>query len=158
MQRGDAGGAGIPAQIVRGGSDYSPGPLQGMSAGLAYVVQSLTVRPSGHSFGRVGSAAALSAALPASVELSHSSGVTWTVVEAGFLPSRICRASATPAPPTAAGFVTAAPFRSGMLRSWLTKPALSAPTIGTWVWLAVFSASTIDASTPDVQIPSNFVP
>ena len=64
----------------------------------------------------------------------------------------------TPAPPIDAGLVTAAPFGPSAARSWVTKPALSAPTIGTYGWLAAFSASTMFESTPDVQMPSNFVP
>ena len=59
------------------GSGYaSPGPLQAMSSSFVYVVQSWIVRPSGHVGGRLGSAAAVSFALPASSSLLHSSGVT----------------------------------------------------------------------------------
>src|SRR5687768_7106807 len=61
----------------------SPGPLQAMSSSFVYVVQSWIVRPSGHVGGRLGSAAAVSFALPASSSLLHSSGVTCTVVSAG---------------------------------------------------------------------------
>ena len=39
----------------------------------------------------------------------------------------------------------------------MTKPLLSAPTIGTR-WLAFLSASTMTLSMPDVQTPSNLVP
>ena len=44
-----------------------------------------------------------------------------------------------------------------MVRSCLTKPLLSAPTIGTR-WLAFWSASTMTLSMPEVQTPSNLVP
>src|SRR5258705_11888260 len=110
------------------------------------------VRPSGQVFGRLASAAAVSLALPAASSLLQSYGVTWTVFVAGFLPLRIWSASVTPAPPIDAGLVTAAPTRPGSLRSWVTKPALSAPTIGTYAWFAALSASTMFESTPDVQI------
>ena len=65
----------------------------------------------GHSGLRFGFAPAAINALPASVTLSHSVGSTSTVFSAGILPSRIWIASATPAPPTEPGLVTAAPCR-----------------------------------------------
>ena len=71
-----------PPERFLGGFGYSPGPLQAMRSSTVYVVQSLIVSPRGHNFGRFGFCAAFSEALPASVELSQSSGVTWVVVSA----------------------------------------------------------------------------
>src|SRR5258705_2488146 len=129
---------------------YSPGPLQAMRSSTLYVVQCLIVGPRGHNLLSFGFWAAVRAALPSVVWLSQSSGVTWTVVAAGVSPASSLRARTRPAPETADGLVTAAPLRPGSLRSWVTNPALSAPTIGTSGWLAVFMASTIDESTPEV--------
>jgi len=68
-------------------------------------------------------------------------------------PLRSLSARLTPAPPTAAVLVTAAPSRPCSVRSWLTNAPRSAPTIGTKVLLAAFTASTTCESMPDVQTP-----
>ena len=141
---------------------YSPGPLQAIGLSAVYVVQSLIVSPRGHvrvevrdrlpaleqGLAGVGRVVGDDRGQQDGVRLGGRASVS-TVS-----PARSLRARFTPAPPTAAVLVTAAPLRPGSLVEELRHEApRSAPTIGTNGLLAVLMASTIGESMPDVQMP-----
>src|SRR3954469_7588189 len=118
------------------------GPLQLNSCCFEYVVHGLICSRALYVGARLDEELALISFLPAAVPLSHACGVSltqfWT-----FLPCSSLIATAAPAPPIVAGFVTATPLRpltaSSCLRNWL----LSAPTTGTYGLPAVLNALTI---------------
>src|SRR6185369_3507962 len=104
-----------------------------------------------------------SIALPASLVLSARTGfrrtvLGWLAVESvgTVVPSRSLIARLTPAPPTAAVLVTAAPSRPGKFvvssRSATNAPR-SAPTIGTYFLPWALIESTTQWSMPEVQMP-----